>query len=123
MRMDLPERRRFIRSNIPLKLEISLRNARYEVVTKNISPIGFMVELPKELEQTEDIDIVCRIPSEEVPVKIKGKVVWQTKTSLEDNAPYHIGVEIVEVEDKSKNVLLKFLCDLLYNTPNTIRSW
>ena len=123
MRMDLPERRRFIRADVPIKLQLILKNDTFEALTKNISPIGFMVELPHELEQTEDINVVCTIPSEEAPVKIKGKIVWQTKTSLEDNAPYHIGVEIVEVEDKSKNALLKFLCDLLYNTPHTIRSW
>lgn len=115
MKLKLPERRRFIRIEIPLKVMIMTEGRAVEVVTKNISPIGMRFEIAKELTKTEKLDMSLSVPSSGVPVKLTGKVVWQNKINLEDKAPYDVGVEIVEIEDKNKNFFLKYLCDLLYD--------
>jgi c-di-GMP-binding flagellar brake protein YcgR len=116
MKLKLPERRRFIRIEIPLKVTIMTEGRVDEVVTKNISPIGMRFEIAKELSKTEKLDMTLSIPSSEGPAKLTGRVVWQNKTSLEDNAPYDVGVEIIEIEDTNKNLFLKYLCDLLYES-------
>lgn len=121
MKLKLPERRRFIRIEIPLKVKIKTSGRIDEVVTKNISPIGMRFEVTKELKNTELLDMSLTIPSSDTPVRLKGRVVWQSKTTLEDTAPYDVGVEIMEIEDKNKNAFLKYLCDLLYESAFKIR--
>ena len=39
------------------------------------------------------------------------------KLSLEDNSPFDVGTELVDIEEDNKNTFLKFLCDLIYNLP------
>lgn len=116
MKLKLPERRRFIRIEIPLKVKIKTDGRVDEVITKNISPIGMRFEIAKELKKTDKIDLSLEIPSTDILVKLKARVVWQNKISLEDKSPYDVGVEITEIEDKNKNVFLKYLCDLLYDS-------
>jgi len=121
MKQKLPERRRFIRVETPLKLVISCDGAKDEVVVKNISPVGLLFELSKKIK-VDDLKLSLTLPSVKDPISIDGKIIWQTKQSLEDEAAYDVGVEIVDVEDKSKNVFLQFLCDLLYSTDYKART-
>lgn len=93
-----------------------------EVVTKNISPVGLRFEISKELKAPEGLDLSLYLPSDDKPIKLKAKVIWQAKTSLEDNAPYDVGVEITEIDDKNKNYFLKYLCDLLYESTYKART-
>lgn len=116
MKLKLPERRRFVRVETPLKVVVTEGDRIDEVVTKNISPMGFRFEVSREYKQTEDLELALYIPSTEKAIHIKGKVVWQEKISLEDNAPYDVGIEVTQVDEKDKNVFLKFLCDLLYKS-------
>lgn len=117
----LPERRRFVRIEVPLKVVVKSGNFTDETITKNISPIGLRVEVKKELEPAKKLNIELYIPSLDRPVHLEGKVVWQHKTSLEDRAPYDVGIEITEVEDSEKNIFLKYLCDLLYDSTYKVR--
>lgn len=116
MKLKLPERRRFVRVETPLKVVVTEGDRIDEVVTKNISPMGFRFEVSREYKQTEDLELALYIPSTEKAIHIKGKVVWQEKISLEDNAPYDVGIEVTQVDEKDKNVFLKYLCDLLYKS-------
>ncbi|MEA3489073.1 MAG: PilZ domain-containing protein [Candidatus Omnitrophota bacterium] len=114
MKLKLPERRRFLRIETPLKLVLKIGGRILEVDTKNISPVGLRFEVSKELEESRVIDISLYLPEAGDPIRLKGKVIWQDKVSLEDNAPYDVGVEITDIDDKNKKVFLKYLCDLLY---------
>lgn len=118
----LPERRRFVRIEVPLKLVVRSGNFQCETITKNISPIGLRFEVKEELEPSNVLNIELYIPSLDKPVHMEGKLVWQHKTSLEDRAPYDVGVEITEVNDVEKNIFLKYLCDLLYDSANKMRT-
>jgi len=60
--------------------------------------------------------VTLHLPSVSGPISLEGRVAWHTKMSREDDAPYDVGLEIVGVEDEKKNVLLKYLCDLLYGS-------
>jgi hypothetical protein len=114
MKLKLPERRRYIRIEAPLKIKIKNGNITENIVSKNISPVGVRFETGKKLDETKPISMAVSIPTSASPIRIKGKLVWQAKTSLEDNAPYDAGVEIVEIDDKDKNIFLKYVCDILY---------
>ena len=88
-----------------------------EATTKNVSPVGMRFETIREFKKDEVLDLVMTLPtSGDSSIRVKGKVIWQEKTSLEDNSPYDVGLEITQIEDESKNVLLKYLCDLLYDS-------
>jgi hypothetical protein len=116
MKLKLPERRRYIRIETPLKMELKAAGKAYKVVSKNISPVGVRFEIGEKLNESAELSVALSLPGSAEPINIKGKVVWQAKTSLEDKAPYDTGVEIVEVANKDKNVFLKYICDTLYNS-------
>ena len=63
------------------------------------------------------LEIKLDIPEVPNPVHAKGKIMWKKKLSLEDNAPFDIGAELLDIEEDNKNTFLKFLCDLIYNLP------
>ena len=113
----MPERRRFIRIEVPMRIKIEGDGWLEETTTKNISPIGMRFETGRVFKKSEVLDMVMYLPSSgDNSIRVKGKVVWQEKTSLEDNSPYDVGLEITHIADESKNVLLKYLCDLLYGS-------
>jgi len=115
MKPKLAERRRYIRIVTPLKANISGKGWEKDLLIKNISPTGIRFEIGRKLAKDEVIDLALSVPSSNAPILVQGKVVWLEKTSLEDNAPYDVGVEIIAIEEESKITLLKYLCDLLYN--------
>lgn len=117
MKKGLPEERRFIRIEVPLKVLIETKDGASEAVTRDISPLGIGIEAKKELNIYGPLKILLFLPSVSTPVRMAGKVAWQRKVNLEDQAPYEAGLEIMNVEEKGKNVFLKYLCDLFYETP------
>lgn len=122
MKLKLPERRRFVRIEIPLKVTVTSGGKTDEVVTKNISPVGMRFEIPHELEKSGKLDMTLTLPTSESPIILEGKVIWQTRISLEDNSPFDVGVEIINIDDENKNVFLKYLCDLLYDSTYKVRT-
>ncbi|MBD3379269.1 MAG: hypothetical protein GF408_02285 [Candidatus Omnitrophica bacterium] len=122
MKLKLPERRRFLRIDIPLKIRLISGDRVDETTTKNISPVGLRFELDRELNESKPLSISLYLPSSERPVHLNARVIWQTRTSLEDKAPYDIGAEITEIDDKDKNPFLKYLCDLLYSSTYKART-
>lgn len=116
MKLKLPERRRFVRLEVPIGVTFS-RGAREEkLVTKNISPTGFLVESTEPFKTEEILPFALKIDPASYTVNLKGKVIWQNKISLADGAPFDVGIEIVNIDDSGKNEFLKYLCDLLYGS-------
>ncbi len=122
MKLKLPERRRFVRLEVPLVVAAQRPGGVEEMVTKNISPVGFMVEVKDKFEESGETSFEVSLPGDGEPVSVKGRVIWQNKISLEDGAPYEVGIEIIHIEDRSKNEFLKYLCDLLYESEYRERS-
>lgn len=122
MKMKLPERRRFVRIDVSLKLVVKSGKRLEEVVTKNVSPVGLGFEISGPLEKSEILELSLCLPTIDAPISLRGRAVWQTKTSLEDNAPYDVGVEITDIDDKNKDAFLKYLCDLLYDSTYKART-
>ncbi|MFH1847485.1 MAG: PilZ domain-containing protein [Candidatus Omnitrophota bacterium] len=116
MKLKLPERRRFIRVKVPLKLVVKSGSWSDIVITKNISPVGLNFEVRKALKKAASLKMELYLPLQDTPVYLEGKMVWQRKKNLEDQAPYITGVEILKIEEKSKNLFLRYVCDLLYNS-------
>lgn len=115
---NLAERRKYIRLETPVNVIYNTVGGEkfYTTVSKNISADGIRLETPDRSLQVSDIlELKLIIPGTKNPVHANGKVVWKTKSSLEDNAPYDIGIEFIQIEEDNKNTFLKFLCDILYN--------
>lgn len=122
MRLKLPERRRFVRVETPLRVDIEYGGRREEVITKNISPVGFRFQVKKKFDRPDMLDMKLHIPPDDTVIGLRGKVVWQEKVSLEDGSPIDVGMDIVHIEEKSKNIFLKYVCDLLYASTYQERS-
>jgi len=120
--MKLPERRRFVRIEVPLQVLVKVGDFAEEVVTKNVSPVGLRFEISRSLKESGEVALALCLPTTDEPIRLTGRVVWQNKTSLEDNAPYDVGIEVVDIEDGDKNIYLKYLCDLLYDSTYKART-
>ena len=117
MKLKLAERRRYIRIEAPFKIKVACGDFSENVVAKNISPTGMRFETSEKMDEAKPVNLALSIPKTKESVSIKGKIAWQAKISLEDDAPFDNGIEIVEIADKDKNTFLKFLCDILYGSP------
>ena len=116
----LVERRRYIRLKTPIPLTYTIPNTGniYNSVTKDISSDGLRFESKvKDLKESVIIEVKLEIPGANNPVHAKGSIIWKKQMSLEDDAPYNVGIEFTEVEEDNKNTFLKFLCDLIYSLP------
>ncbi|MDD4957159.1 MAG: PilZ domain-containing protein [Candidatus Omnitrophica bacterium] len=122
MKQKLPERRRFLRVNVPLNINVSCSGVSgVTAQVKNVSPVGLGIEILRELKIAQNLDLELFLPGENAPVVLKGIVAWQAKKSLEDSSPYDVGIEIMDISDRDKNKFLKYLCDLLYGSVNDVR--
>ena len=117
LRDQLTERRRYLRLQTPIKVTYTVpENGRsYSTLTKNISADGLRFETSdRDMKEASQIDIILVMPDHSETVKGKAVVIWKKKISLEDAAPYDVGLELREISESDKNAFLKFLCDLLY---------
>jgi len=114
------ERRRYIRLPVPIDMSytISGNNKIHSTATKDISADGlrFIIH-DKFIKESDLIELRLNIPNIPSAIHAKGRVVWKRKLSLEDRAPFDVGIEFSEIEEDNKNTFLKFLCDLIYNLP------
>lgn len=116
MTAKMTERRRYIRIEVPLEVEIKANAGSCRAITRNISPIGLKMECERSFNIGDHLAVTLELPSSDLNVNMDIRVVWQKRVSLEDNSPFEMGVEIIKLEENMKNILLKYLCDLLYDS-------
>ncbi len=112
------ERRRYVRLKTPINIAYTIPNGAtiHNITTKDISADGLRFQTrDKKLNEDDVVDLRLDIPLASNPVHAKGRIVWKKKISLEDKAPFDVGIEFAEIEEDNKNTFLKFLCDLMYN--------
>ena len=121
---DLIERRKYLRLPTPIKVTYTLfgDDRIHTAVTRNISTDGISFQTrDKSLQEAGSIELKLDISDAGNPVHAKGTVIWKRMSSLEDDAPFDVGVGFSEIEEDNKNTFLKFLCDLMYNFPSDIK--
>ncbi len=124
IREKLAERRSFIRLREPINITytVSGNNKVHNVTSKDISADGLRFQThEKKLKEGDVLEMKLDIPEIANPVHAKGKIMWEKKLSLEDNAPFDVGAELIDIEEDNKNTFLKFLCDMIYNLPKETR--
>lgn len=118
MRDRLVERRKYIRLKTPVSVAYTAPNTGivHSSMTKDMSVDGLRLETKaRDIEKGTVLELKMELNGANNPIHAKGKVVWIKQLSLEDNAPWDVGVELTEIEEDNKNTFLKFLCDLIYN--------
>ena len=123
-RNKIVERRSFIRLREPISVTYTVPGIDkvYKASAKDISADGVRFQTPeKSIKEGDLLDLRLDMEAIPNPVHARGKVMWKKKLSLEDNAPFDMGTELIEIEEDNKNTFLKFLCDLIYNLPEEKR--
>ncbi|MFA6320672.1 MAG: PilZ domain-containing protein [Candidatus Omnitrophota bacterium] len=119
------ERRSFIRLRQPISITYTVagQDKIHNVVAKDISADGVRFQTTdKEISEGNVLETKLDIPEVANPVHASGKIMWKKKLSLEDNAPFDVGIEFLEIEEDNKNTFLKFLCDLVYNLSEDMKN-
>ncbi|MDP3789735.1 MAG: PilZ domain-containing protein [Candidatus Omnitrophota bacterium] len=120
MRDRLIERRKYIRLKTPVSVTYAVPDTGvvHTSVAKDMSADGLRLETKaRGIAEGAVLELKMELCGAHSPVHAKGKVVWIKQLSLEDDAPYDMGIEFIEIEEDNKNTFLKFLCDLIYNLP------
>lgn len=118
MKDRLVERRKYIRLETPVSVTYTVPSSGivHSSVTKNMSADGLRLETKaKDVKEGSILELKLELSGAHSPVHAKGKVVWMKQLSLEDDAPYDMGIELTEVEEDNKNTFLKFLCGIIYS--------
>ncbi len=89
-------------------------NKVYTATTKDISAMGLRFTTTEKLQQGSNLEIKLNLPNVQNPIHASGRVAWLENPTLEDNAPYDVGIEFLKIEEDNKNTFLKYLCDLIY---------
>lgn len=119
------ERRSFIRLSQPINITYTVvgQDKIHNVIAKDVSADGARFQtIDREVVDGDIIEAKLDIPEVANPVHVKGKIMWKKKLSLEDAAPFDLGVEFLEIEEDNKNTFLKFLCDLVYNLSEDMKN-
>ena len=119
------ERRRYVRLETPITISYVLPEGEsiLHTSTKNISADGMRFQtFDKALIEGDLVSLNLHIPEAVNPVHAKAAVIWKKRISLEDGAPYDVGLEFTEIEEDNKNTFLKFLCDIMYSLPREPKS-
>ncbi|MBP7055955.1 MAG: PilZ domain-containing protein [Candidatus Omnitrophica bacterium] len=119
------ERRRYVRLETPITISYVLPEGEsiLHTSTKNISADGMRFQtFDKALIEGDLVSLNLHIPEAVNPVHAKAAVIWKKRISLEDGAPYDVGLEFTEIEEDNKNTFLKFLCDIMYSLPRESKS-
>lgn len=110
------ERRKFIRLEIPVEVHFIFESDDhvYHSNTKNISAEGIRFTSIANAPRGSSVKLEIRLLNSPNPIHANGKVIWCKRLSLEDGAPYDVGIEFNTIEEDNKNTFLKFLCDVIY---------
>ncbi len=110
------ERRKFIRLEIPVEVLYTYdgTNHLYQSSSKNISAEGIRFTSVTMPPKNVGVKLEIKLAHSPNPIHTRGKIIWAKRTSLEDGAPYDVGIEFTEIEEDNKNTFLKFLCDVIY---------
>ena len=120
IREKLVERRSFIRLHEAINVVYTVDDddKLHNVTAKDISADGMRFQTTdKGPKEGSLLEMRLDTPAMGNPIHAKGRIIWKKRLSLEDNAPFDVGVEILGIEEDNKNTFLKFLCDLIYNLP------
>jgi len=115
---DFRERRRYVRLKTPVELSYFPDNEERvsKAVAENISADGLRFRTKEQnINEGDSLELKLILAGAANPVHAKANVVWKKKVSLEDGAPFDIGLEFTSIEEDNKNTFLKNLCDLIYN--------
>lgn len=113
------EKRKFIRFDIPLKVNyILLSEPKIEKtgMTKDVSAGGMKLLTEEKLETGKRIEFKIFIPEALNPAHLNGIVLWSktVPAAAGKRLSYSAGIEFGSIEEDNKNTFLKFLCTLMY---------
>lgn len=93
--------RRSARIPITIDLRILSRDSNYSVLTENLSFSGLFAAADMNVSVDDEIKLTFVLPERNVPIEIKGRVVWQRR----NGASAGFGVEFVEVTGQGISML------------------
>lgn len=107
----LEDKRKFMRSSVPLVLEFKPTKRGSEHtwgLTRNFSYEGFSFETQNMgFERRKNMEFKLRFPKSYTPVSVIGNVVWKKQSENKCLA----GVKLKEIDKKDKTNLLEKICD------------
>ena len=110
---DMQERRR--EERIPVEVEVryfSQEGFAIEWIT-NISKGGLFIKSENPLPPGTPLKITFSVPGKDVPIELGGVVRWSVSPSSSPSVIPGMGIQITEIDDKSRKILDAFVDEIL----------
>ncbi len=83
-----PERRGTFRSDIRVAVKLTVDEQQLNAFSRNISKGGILIESPQELPVGKDVFVEFTLPQTNLPMQLKGMVMWvNTMKSIQNSTP------------------------------------
>ncbi len=109
----MQERRR--EERIPVEVEVrysSQEGFAIEWIT-NISKGGLFIKSENPLPPGTPLKITFSVPGKDVPIELGGVVRWSVSPSSSPSVIPGMGIQITEIDDKSRKILDAFVDEIL----------
>ncbi len=110
---DVQERRR--EERVPVEVEVrysSQEGFAIEWIT-NISKGGLFIKSENPLPPGTPLKITFSVPGKDVPIELGGVVRWSVSPSSSPSVIPGMGIQITEIDEKSKKILDAFVDEIL----------
>jgi c-di-GMP-binding flagellar brake protein YcgR len=114
--MDQPtERRKYPRFNFQVEVEISQKNecgSNDPASSRNISQGGVCIIVYERIKVSDILELEIRLPDEEMPVKVLGRVAWVKEFVIGDSKEgmrYDTGIEFMDLSAETAQKIEKYI--------------
>lgn len=108
------ERRRYARlpGTMVEYFPLGKNNLKKSSFTENVSPVGICFLADENIAIDTPLSLKIHLPNSKEALEAKGKVIWTNASaflSVEKASHYDVGVEIIEIDEKDRSKIEKYI--------------
>ncbi len=102
------EKRRYMRFNVLMEAVCRTSDALKKITVNNFSREGLGILSKESFRDGEDLDMELMIPGDNVPVLLKGEVVWMSGPASDDSVRKG-GVRLKKINNDDRSRILEYI--------------
>jgi len=104
------EKRRHERADLKIPVDYSSVDAFFAEFSQNINEGGMFIEMERPVELDTPVQLQFRLPGEDRPVKVQGRVAWVSDGKGEQSRG--VGIEFQNLEGETRDTINRIVRQL-----------
>ena len=109
------ERRRHARTELKIPVDYSSVDAFFSEFSQNINEGGMFIEMEQPAELGTPVQLQFRLPGEESPLRVEGRVAWVSEKCEDSSAG--VGIEFQNLSEESRRAINRIVRQLRNGSP------